>query len=199
MKFNYAAFLKSDTRYQISKVTNCVSMDTHFGDACLIWQLAQLRVHGHALWRCLPYLATHPTACPCTRTSEILALVGNSPNCVSMDTHFGDLISEMIIVLRDRMRYLRYNLKLRPSSKSARFVTSAQFGPLCLKGLWLAGGDTTGTEVCLWRGESWRLRRRRRRSRLRRLGDGGGCDGGGVGGGNGAGDGGDAAAARLAA
>ena len=25
---------------------NCVSMDTHFGDACLIWQLAQLRVHG---------------------------------------------------------------------------------------------------------------------------------------------------------
>ena len=22
-------------------------MDTHFGDACLIWQLAQLRVHGH--------------------------------------------------------------------------------------------------------------------------------------------------------
>ena len=23
---------------------NCVSMDTHFGDACLIWQLAQLRV-----------------------------------------------------------------------------------------------------------------------------------------------------------
>ena len=95
MKFNYAAFLKSDTRYQISKVTNCVSMDTHFGDACLIWQLAQLRVHGHALWRCLPYLATHPTACPWTRTSEILALVGNSPNCVSMDTHFGDPISEM--------------------------------------------------------------------------------------------------------
>ena len=37
---------------------NCVSTDTHFGDGCLIWQLAQLRVHGHALRRCLPYLAT---------------------------------------------------------------------------------------------------------------------------------------------
>ena len=29
------------------------SMDTHFGDACLIWQLAQLRVHGHGIWNLL--------------------------------------------------------------------------------------------------------------------------------------------------
>ena len=30
---------------------NVLPKDTHFGDACLIWQLAQLRVHGHALRR----------------------------------------------------------------------------------------------------------------------------------------------------
>ena len=63
---------------------NCVSMDTHFGDACLIWQLTQLRVHGHALRRCLPYLAPplhplHPLHPGIRRSREIFAgKVGDS-------------------------------------------------------------------------------------------------------------------------